>query len=50
MELNRDVKLEKDVEILIDNKNKKIEMYENELNKIIKEKKKYELHIEEIEN
>ena len=50
MELNRDVKLEKDVEILIDNKNKKIEMYENELNKIIKEKKKHELHIEEIEN
>lgn len=48
MEINRDVKLEKNVQLLINNKNKKIEMYEEELNKVIKEKKKNEIFIEEI--
>ena len=50
IELNRDIQLDKDVELLISNKNKKIEIYEKELATLMKQKKQKEIIAEEMNN
>jgi len=47
-ELNRDIVLDKEIETLLKNKNNKIEIYEKELAKVMKEKKNREVKIEEL--
>ena len=44
-ELNREIEIEEDMKILLVNKNNKIESYEKELNKMIKNKKETEIRL-----
>lgn len=44
-ELNREIEIDEDMKILMTNKNKKIEIYEKELNRMIKNKKETEIRL-----